>query len=312
MPIITRPSKKLSNRFLGPYKITKKISSHAYRLGLPSHSKIHDVFHISKLEPFKENTITRLNPRSLKAKRNSELRKSLTPRSINGTRNLYVTSSNGPDMDQTRPPGRHLHGSPTHRNASRNITKNTPSNQVHNHQLLRLPPYTKTTQGFDTPSQEPPPHTYSSHILPVPLKGLRSLPGGCCYGPAQLGLHTTYNLQRATYNVQPTTYNLQHTTYNVPPTTYHLQHTAHNVQPTTYSLQRTAYNVPSTLSQVQCTPLHLLPTNATTWLHCTQHNGSLTLSPTQCTAHNVLSLPFLPFNPQRTPHNVNAQCNYTL
>jgi hypothetical protein len=105
-----------------------------------------------------------------------------------------------------------------------------------------------------------------------------------CYGPTQLGLHTTYNLQRTTYNVPPTT----------------------------YQLQRTAYNVPGTLSQAQCTPLHLPPTNATTWLHGTQHNGSLTLSLTQCTAHNVLSLPFLPFNPQRTPHNVNAQCNYTL
>jgi hypothetical protein len=119
-----------------------------------------------------------------------------------------------------------------------------------------------------------------------------------CYGPTQLGLHTTYHLQR--------------TTYNVPPTTYHLQRTTYNISPTTYQLQCTAYNVPSTLSQVQCTPLHLPPTNATTLLHCTQYNGSLTLSPTQCTAHIVLSLPFLPFSPQRTPHNVNAQCNYTL
>ena len=120
-----------------------------------------------------------------------------------------------------------------------------------------------------------------------------------CYGPTQFGLHTIYHLQQRTaYNVQPTMYSLQRTTYNV--------------QPTTYQLQCTAYNVPGTLSQVQCTSLHLPPTNATTWPHCTQHNGSLTLSPTQCTAHNVLSLPFLPFSPQQTPHNVNAQCNYAL
>jgi hypothetical protein len=110
-----------------------------------------------------------------------------------------------------------------------------------------------------------------------------------CYGPTQLGLHTTYNLQRTTYNVQPTTYHLQRTNYNVQPTTYRVHYPKHNVLLST---------PPST--------------NATTWLHCTQHNGSLALSPTQCTAHNVLSLPFLPFSPQRTSHNVNAQCNYTL
>ena len=49
--------KKLDHRRLGPYTISEKISSHAFRLALPKDlSAIHDVFHISLLEPFHANT----------------------------------------------------------------------------------------------------------------------------------------------------------------------------------------------------------------------------------------------------------------
>ncbi|MBW0533062.1 hypothetical protein O181_072777, partial [Austropuccinia psidii MF-1] len=54
----TRPSKKLSERWLGPFPILKKISTHTYHLKLPSQWKsIHPVFHISLLEPVKTSTI---------------------------------------------------------------------------------------------------------------------------------------------------------------------------------------------------------------------------------------------------------------
>ncbi|MBW0569029.1 hypothetical protein O181_108744 [Austropuccinia psidii MF-1] len=54
----TRPTKKLSKRWLGPFPILKKVSSHAYHLKLPSQWKsIHPVFHISLLEPVKTSTI---------------------------------------------------------------------------------------------------------------------------------------------------------------------------------------------------------------------------------------------------------------
>ncbi|MBW0513191.1 hypothetical protein O181_052906 [Austropuccinia psidii MF-1] len=54
----TRPKKKLSERFLGPFPILKKVSTHAYHLNLPSQCKfIHPVFHISLLEPVKTSTI---------------------------------------------------------------------------------------------------------------------------------------------------------------------------------------------------------------------------------------------------------------
>ncbi|MBW0479987.1 hypothetical protein O181_019702 [Austropuccinia psidii MF-1] len=53
-----RPTKKLSERWLGPLPILTKVSFHAYYLKLPSQRKsIHPVFHISLLEPVKTPTI---------------------------------------------------------------------------------------------------------------------------------------------------------------------------------------------------------------------------------------------------------------
>ncbi|MBW0591489.1 hypothetical protein O181_131204 [Austropuccinia psidii MF-1] len=53
-----RPTKKLSKRWLGPFPILKKVSSHAYHLKLPSQWKsIHPVFHISLVEPVKTSAI---------------------------------------------------------------------------------------------------------------------------------------------------------------------------------------------------------------------------------------------------------------
>jgi hypothetical protein len=53
-----RPAKKLAPKLYGPFKITEKIGSHAYRLELQARWKIHDVFHVSLLEPYRPNTLT--------------------------------------------------------------------------------------------------------------------------------------------------------------------------------------------------------------------------------------------------------------
>ncbi|MBW0474414.1 hypothetical protein O181_014129 [Austropuccinia psidii MF-1] len=54
----TRPTKTISERWLGPFPILRKVSTHAYHLKLPSQWKsIHPVFHISLLEPVKTSTI---------------------------------------------------------------------------------------------------------------------------------------------------------------------------------------------------------------------------------------------------------------
>ncbi|MBW0521914.1 hypothetical protein O181_061629 [Austropuccinia psidii MF-1] len=55
---ITRPTKKLSERWLVPLEVIKKIGSHAYHLMLPQQWKsVHPVFHVSLLEPVKQSSI---------------------------------------------------------------------------------------------------------------------------------------------------------------------------------------------------------------------------------------------------------------
>ena len=52
-----RPSDKLDYRRLGPFSIIKQVNEVAYRLELPPSMKIHPVFHVSLLEPYKDSTI---------------------------------------------------------------------------------------------------------------------------------------------------------------------------------------------------------------------------------------------------------------
>lgn len=50
----TRPAKKLDYKYHGPFTIGKCIGSHVYKLELPStFQNIHDVFHVSLLEPYR-------------------------------------------------------------------------------------------------------------------------------------------------------------------------------------------------------------------------------------------------------------------
>lgn len=54
----TRPSKKLSERNLGPYEVIAQPGSHSFTLRLPDSMRaIHPVFHVSQLEPTSESTI---------------------------------------------------------------------------------------------------------------------------------------------------------------------------------------------------------------------------------------------------------------
>jgi hypothetical protein len=54
----TRPSHKLDVKKLGPFTIIEAVNSRAYRLALPnSMSRVHPVFHVSLLEPYRANDI---------------------------------------------------------------------------------------------------------------------------------------------------------------------------------------------------------------------------------------------------------------
>ena len=54
----TRPSQKLSEKFLGPFEILAKVGSHSFTLRLPETIRgVHPVFHVSMLEPATPNEI---------------------------------------------------------------------------------------------------------------------------------------------------------------------------------------------------------------------------------------------------------------
>ena len=58
----TRPSKKLSEKYLGPYEIIAQAGTHSFTLRLPDTLRsVHPVFHVSMLEPATPNTIPNRN-----------------------------------------------------------------------------------------------------------------------------------------------------------------------------------------------------------------------------------------------------------
>jgi hypothetical protein len=52
-----RPSDKLDYKRLGPFRVMEKVGKTAYRLQLPDSMRIHPVFHVNLLEPFRANDI---------------------------------------------------------------------------------------------------------------------------------------------------------------------------------------------------------------------------------------------------------------
>jgi transposase InsO family protein len=46
------PNRKLAAKFAGPFRVIEPIGTQAYRLQLPSITKVHNVFHVSLLEPY--------------------------------------------------------------------------------------------------------------------------------------------------------------------------------------------------------------------------------------------------------------------
>ena len=48
------PKKKMAAKFIGPFRITDAVGKQAYRLALPTSYRIHNVFHVSLLEPWEQ------------------------------------------------------------------------------------------------------------------------------------------------------------------------------------------------------------------------------------------------------------------
>ncbi|SOV02264.1 uncharacterized protein UDID_19157 [Ustilago sp. UG-2017a] len=52
-----RPTLKLDTRFAGPYPVQERIGRRAYRITLPADLRVHDVFHVSMLEPARTSSL---------------------------------------------------------------------------------------------------------------------------------------------------------------------------------------------------------------------------------------------------------------
>src|ERR1700678_4635290 len=83
----TRPSAKLSDKFLGPFDIIAQTGSHSVTLRLPDtiHG-VHPIFHVSMLEPATPNKIPNrthlLRLSNFKENSNTKFQKSSIPRLI--------------------------------------------------------------------------------------------------------------------------------------------------------------------------------------------------------------------------------------
>jgi hypothetical protein len=54
--LTVKGARKLLPKRYGPFKVLERIGQVAYRLKLPSTMKVHDVFHIDLLTPYRETT----------------------------------------------------------------------------------------------------------------------------------------------------------------------------------------------------------------------------------------------------------------
>jgi hypothetical protein len=104
-----RPSKKLDFKYIGPYKILEKISTHNYKLDLPPKVRMHPVFHVALLESA-EGTI-KVNtgePEPEVTQEQYVVEKILDMQKIEGKTHYLVKWKDYPESENTWEPPKHL------------------------------------------------------------------------------------------------------------------------------------------------------------------------------------------------------------
>ncbi|KAF4456506.1 pol polyprotein [Fusarium austroafricanum] len=105
-----RPSYKLDYKYIGPYKVKKKISENNYELDLPPKVRLHPIFHIALLESA-ANTIHVKNdnePEEIEGPEIYEAEAIRDTRRENGRREYLVKWKNYPENENTWEPPKHL------------------------------------------------------------------------------------------------------------------------------------------------------------------------------------------------------------
>ena len=90
-----RPSRKLSDKYLGPFDILEPVRTQVYCLRLSEHWKIHPVFHVSLLEPHQwgeggEMTESQPLPELIEGEEQWEVEAILDKRTLRGKEHYLV------------------------------------------------------------------------------------------------------------------------------------------------------------------------------------------------------------------------------
>ena len=48
----SKMSRKLAPRYVGPFEVLKAVGDRAFKLKLPEHVRMHNVFHVSAIKPY--------------------------------------------------------------------------------------------------------------------------------------------------------------------------------------------------------------------------------------------------------------------
>jgi hypothetical protein len=108
------PSKKLAPRRYGPFTIKEKISPVAYRINLPNHMKIHNVFHIDLLTPFHQSdnygeAFPQPPPDLIEGEEEYEVEEIISDRTIRRKRQYLVKWNGYPSSENTWVAAKDLH-----------------------------------------------------------------------------------------------------------------------------------------------------------------------------------------------------------